>query len=73
MITIYEFPPTFGLTDASPFAVKLEAYYKLANIDYQVKYRIVPEKMPKKKLPVTIINEMVADSNIILANLEQNA
>lgn len=74
MITIYEFPPAFGLTNASPFALKLQAYCKLANIDYQVKYRIDSEKMPKKKFPVAIINnEMVADSNIILATLEQNA
>ncbi|WP_199922556.1 thioredoxin domain-containing protein [Pseudoalteromonas piratica] len=51
MITIYEFPPAFGLTNASPFALKLEAYCKLANIDYQVKYRIDSEKNAKKEVP----------------------
>ncbi|WP_105171905.1 glutathione S-transferase family protein [Pseudoalteromonas sp. T1lg24] len=74
MITLYEFPPAFGLTNASPFALKLEAYCKLAKIEYQVKYRIDSEKMPKKKFPVALINnELVADSNIILAQLDQTA
>ena len=72
MITLYEFPPAFGVTNASPFALKLEAYCKLANIEYQIKYRVDSNKMPKKKLPVAVIdNQLVSDSNIILAKLDQ--
>lgn len=72
MIEIHAFPPAFGLTNASPFTIKLQAYCNLAGIEYTVKYRVDSDKMPKKKLPMAIINnKMVVDSNIILAELDK--
>ncbi|SFD66379.1 glutathione S-transferase family protein [Pseudoalteromonas denitrificans] len=72
MIELHQFPPAFGLANASPFAIKLQAYCKLAKIEYKNHYRVDSHKMPKGKLPVAIIEgEIVADSSIIIKQLEQ--
>lgn len=71
MIELHQFPPAFGLTNASPFAIKLQAYCRLANIEYKNHYRVDSHKMPKGKLPVAIIdNQLIADSSLIINKLE---
>jgi len=71
MIELHQFPPAFGLANASPFAIKLQAYCRLANIEYKNHYRVDCHKMPKGKLPVAIIdNELIADSSLIIKKLE---
>jgi len=73
MIEIHQFPPAFGLANASPFAIKLQAYCRLAKIDYKNHYRVDSHKMPNQKLPVAIIDgKMVADSSVIIKQLEQS-
>jgi len=71
MIELHQFPPAFGLANASPFAIKLQAYCRLANIEYKNHYRVDSHKMPKGKLPVARIdNELIADSSLIIKKLE---
>lgn len=36
MLTLYQFEPAWGLPNASPFCMKLETYFRMANLDYQV-------------------------------------
>lgn len=71
MIELHQFPPAFGLANASPFAIKLQAYCRLANIEYKNHYRVDSHKMPKGKLPVAKIdNQLIADSSLIIKKLE---
>ncbi len=72
MITLYQFPPAFGLANASPFCMKVEAYCALAKIDYQNKYTTSSSKMPLGKLPSAHINgQLIADSSLIINELEK--
>lgn len=68
-VTLYQFGGAFGLVSLSPFCTKLEAYLRLAGIDYQSKPGD-PRRAPKGKLPYARIgDELVGDSSLIVARL----
>ena len=73
MITLYGFSPNFGLSDPSPFVLKVEAYLKMAGLPYQKKYGLhYLKNSPKGKLPFIVDEQTtVADSQFIIEYLEQ--
>ena len=67
MIKLYRFPPLDRLPSASPFCVKLEAYLRMAGIEYEPRDMTDPRKSPKGKLPFIRDGEtVVADSAAII-------
>jgi len=71
-ITLFQFPPALGLPNASPFCLKMEAYLRLAGIDYKTEYVSNPAKGPKGKLPyIAIDGRSIADSELIIQHLHK--
>lgn len=52
MIKLYQFPRAFGLPNPSPFCMKVEAYLRMAELDYEIVEVHDPRPMPKGKCPV---------------------
>lgn len=72
MIKLYRFPPLDSLPSASPFCVKLEAYLRMAGIEYEPRDLSDPRKSPKGKLPYIRDGEtVVADSAEIIDYLKE--
>lgn len=72
LITLYKFYPAFGLTDPSPFCVKVETFLRMVGAEYQKKSLSDPRKGPKGKLPfITDGEQTIGDSALILKYLIQ--
>lgn len=72
MITLLKFPPAFGLTDPSPFCIKVELLLKLAGLAYRTECGTNPGRGPKGKLPAIIDGEQtIGDSEVIRWHLER--
>lgn len=73
MLTLYGFGPILGVADPSPFVTKVDAYLRMANIDYQFEGAADHlRKAPKGKLPyIEDKGKTVADSEFILEHLKQ--
>lgn len=71
MIRLYQFPPAFGLPNASPFCMKLETYLRMAGLRFENVHLSNPLKAPKGKLPY-IDDEgcTVADSGLAIDYLK---
>ncbi len=70
MIQLYQFRPKFGVPNLSPFCLKVEAWLKLANLDYEICFQDDPRKAPLGKLPVIKDgSQAVPDSTLILEYL----
>jgi glutathione S-transferase len=71
MITLYQFPPAFGLPNASPFCLKLELYLRMAGLPYRNRYTLELHKAPKGKLPwIDDDGTAVSDSGLIIDYLK---
>lgn len=71
MISLYQFPPAFGLPNASPFCMKLELYLRMAGLPYRNRYTLELHKAPKGKLPwIEDDGTQVADSGLIIDHLQ---
>ncbi|MCB9635996.1 MAG: glutathione S-transferase family protein [Sandaracinus sp.] len=69
-VTLYQFPGAYGLVSLSPFCTKLEAYLRLAGVDYEAKLGD-PRRAPVGKLPyVRIGDTLVGDSSTIVTLLK---
>jgi hypothetical protein len=69
-IQLHQFSRAFGLPNPSPFCMKLEAFLRLADIDYTVVDCNDPRKAPKGKLPFVIYQgKPMGDSNLIIERL----
>ncbi len=72
MITLHQFPPAFGLPNASPFCLKLELYLHMAGLPYRNSYTLELHKTPKGKLPwIDDDGTAVADSGLIIDYLKR--
>ncbi|WP_111979014.1 glutathione S-transferase C-terminal domain-containing protein [Algibacillus agarilyticus] len=73
MITLYGFGPRFGVTDASPFVLKIDAFLRLTSLEYQTKTGLgYMRKAPKGKLPFIKDDETrVSDSFFIIQHLKR--
>lgn len=66
-IRVFTFSPAWGLPSAGPFAVKLLAWLRLANVPYEQAFEDDPRKGPMGKNPwIEIDGERIGDSEIII-------
>ena len=71
MIRLYQFPPAFGLPNASPFCMKVETYLRMAGLAYECPRGASHFKAPKGKLPyIEDSGKIVADSTFIIDHLK---
>lgn len=71
MITLYQFPPAFGLPNASPFCLKMELYLRMTGLSYRNRYTVDLRRAPKGKLPwIDDDGTAVADSGLIIEYLK---
>lgn len=72
MIRLYQFPPAYGLPNASPFCMKLETWLRMTGLPYQA----LPgdsRKAPKGKLPyIEDDGVLLGDSQLILDYLRSH-
>jgi glutathione S-transferase len=72
MIRLHQFPPAFGLPNASPFCMKVETYLRMAGLPYECARGANPFKAPKGKLPyIEDEGALVADSTFIVDHLKR--
>jgi len=71
MIKLHQFPPLYGLPNASPFCLKLETYLRMAGLPFKVVWDTEMAKTPKGKMPYIEDGEkVIADSGIIIDYLK---
>ncbi len=71
MITLYQFPPAWGLPNASAFCMKVETYLRMAGLPYQFARGADIRKAPKGKFPVIEDNgKLIPDSGFIVDYLK---
>lgn len=69
-VVLVQFPRVWG-RNASPFALKLETWLRLADVPFTVEESIRPDRMPKGKLPcIRDGGRLLADSSRIIAHLK---
>ena len=73
MIKLYGFGKAFGVVDASPFVVKVDLFFRLAEIDFEyISDFNQLKKSPKNKFPFIDDNgTKVGDSAFILKYLTE--
>ena len=69
--TLYQYIPAWEQPDISPFCIKLETYFRMAEIPFQTAVGQV-NKAPKKKLPYIVDGDgtVLCDSRDIIAHFE---
>jgi len=74
VIKLYTFGEKFGVADPSPFVLKVDAYLRMADIDYvNINCPDNLTKAPKGKLPfITDGGKTIADSQAIIEHLKIN-
>jgi glutathione S-transferase len=67
MITLYTTQPLWGLASPSPACMKLETWFKMAKIDYQIDTSIDLSIAPKGKIPfIEYQGKLIGDSTLII-------
>lgn len=71
MIKLYQFAPAWGLPNPGPFCFKVEAYLRMAELEYETRVGD-PRKAPKKKLPyIDDGGRVISDSTHIIEHLKR--
>jgi glutathione S-transferase len=71
MIKLYQFPPAFGLPNASPFCMKLENYLRMTALPFEIVSSVNLVKAPKGKMPYIEDNGVrLGDSTLIVNYLK---
>ena len=66
-VELFQFFGGYGLSSFSPFCLKLETFFKMCGVPYQIKYTLNIKKSPKGKLPYIVHNGIrVSDSGLIV-------
>lgn len=72
MIVLHQFPPAFGLINASPFCIKLEAWLRLTGLAYRVAPLRDLGQAPKGKGPyIEDGARRIGDSALIIEHLKR--
>jgi glutathione S-transferase len=72
VIRLFQFPPAYGLPNASPFCMKLETYLRMCALPFEVPRQADLRKAPKGKLPYIEDNgKLVADSSLAIDYLKR--
>ncbi|MBP2434461.1 glutathione S-transferase C-terminal domain-containing protein [Bradyrhizobium elkanii] len=68
MLTLYSYPPLFGVADNNGYGLKVFAFLKLAGVPFRHEHIFDASKAPRQQLPY-IVNgrDTVGDSETILA------
>jgi len=70
-ITLYQTPMAWGTPNLSPFCFKLEAYFRMVGMAYDVKMAELA-KAPKGKVPyVELDGQLMGDSQFIIEHLQK--
>lgn len=74
MITLHAFGPALGIVDPSPFVLKIDAFMRMADIEFESIGKMQNlQQSPKGKLPfITDDQQLVGDSFFILKHLKEN-
>ncbi len=73
-IKVFVFPAAWGLPTSGPFALKLEAWLRMAGIPYERVYEFDPRKGPKGKNPwIEIGGQAMGDSELIIRELSRRS
>jgi glutathione S-transferase len=71
MISLYQGPAAWGISNISPFCVKLESYLRMAGLPYTVKPTDFG-KAPKGKIPfIEEDGKLLGDSQLIIEHLKR--
>lgn len=71
-IKLYQFPPAFGLPNASPFCMKMETYLRMAGLPYTLVNTLDLRAAPKGKFPYLVDGETtIADTGFAIDYLKQ--
>jgi glutathione S-transferase len=70
MLTLYSYPPLFGVADNNGYGLKVYAFLKLAGVPFTHEHIFDASKAPRGQLPYIVDDgETVGDSETILAFL----
>ncbi len=68
MLTLYSYPPLFGVADNNGYGLKVYAFLKLAGVPFMHEHIFDASKAPRGQLPYIVDgNDTVGDSGTILA------
>ena len=72
MIKLYGFGPALGVEDLSPFVMKINAYMRMARLEFEMVNDLFNlQKSPRGKLPyIEDEGEIIADSHFIIEHLK---
>ncbi len=71
MLTLWQFPPCFGLPSPSPFCMKLEGFLRLADLPYRTAALTDLREAPKGKGPfIEEDGRRIGDSALVIDHLE---
>src|SRR6201984_2354117 len=68
MLTLYSYPPLFGVADNNGYGLKVFAFLKLAGVPFRHEHIFDASKAPRGQLPYVVDDgETVGDSETIMA------
>jgi len=72
MLTLYSYPPLFGVADNNGYGLKVFAFLKLAGVPFRHEHIFDASKAPRSQLPYIVDGpDIVGDSETILAFVTQ--
>ena len=72
MLTLYSYPPLFGVADNNAFGLKVFAFLKLTGLPFQHQVVFDASKAPRGQLPYIVDGERtIGDSDTIISYLTQ--
>lgn len=72
MITLFSYPPLFGIPDNNPFGLKVDSFIRFTQIPYTHKHIMDTSQAPRGQLPyLTDEQNLFTDSNKIIAHLDK--
>jgi glutathione S-transferase len=72
MLTLYSYPPLFGVADNNGYGLKVFAFLKLAGLPFRHEHIFDASKAPRSQLPYIVDgDDIVGDSETILAFVTQ--
>src|ERR1700709_779598 len=70
MITLYSYPPLFGVADNNGYGLKVFAFMRLAGLPFMHEHIFDASTAPRGQLPYIVDDgEIIGDSETILAHL----
>ncbi len=73
MLTLYSYPPLFGVADNNGYGLKVFAFLKLAGVPFRHEHIFDASKAPRGQLPYIVDgHDSVGDSETILAYATEN-